>query len=260
MKKLILLFATISFISCNKNRVDLSSNPIDSNIKIEFREELSATSRQPYLLCITEKAYPCINYPILTEEKFENNRLSVTFTKVVETEFCLTAIGPARTGVNLPSENGTYEIGLHNGKFSNTGTLVISDEKVDILFEKTRGIDILRQTTRRVPPNTYWGTIGYHSAGTGNKVNEFLEKASVLGADFRKQTPGHYFFYEIDKNGNIVTHTETSGYHFSKKFIFQFTGDEASFKSQIKQLAKTYFGDMNISIETYKGEHIYNWN
>ena len=260
MKKLITLIFVISFISC-EDEINLQSNPIDSNVIIELRELLGTDSRQFSLFCETEKQYPCVNYPILTEENFEKDKLDITFTEVVETDFCFTAIGPATTIVNLPSlENGTYEIGLNNANFANKGKLIISNDKVDIIFKNPKGIHITRQSTRRVPSNTYWGTIGYHSETTISKVNEFIRKVSELGADFNKQVPGHYFYYEIDKNGEIVGNAENSGSYFLKAFIFQHTGDEELFKKRIKEIATTYFDDMYINIETCKGERIVNWS
>ncbi|GAB3419395.1 hypothetical protein GCM10027516_14810 [Niabella aquatica] len=89
-----MFLVTISFISCDRRGADLTSNPIDSNIKVEFREQLSATSRQSYLFCATERAYPCINFGILTDEKLNKNKLDVTFVKVIESGICLTALGP----------------------------------------------------------------------------------------------------------------------------------------------------------------------
>ena len=260
MKKIITLIFVIILNSCDNDGDNLRSNPIDSNITIEFRELLGTDSRQLSFFCQTGKIYPCINYPILTEQNFENDILDITFTKVIETDICLTAIGPATTNVFLPSlVNGTYEIALNNSKLANKGKLEISNDKVDVIFENEKGIIIKRQSTRRVPLNTYWGTIGYHSATTINKVNDFLQKASELGVDFSYQKPGHYFYYEIDENGEIVENIENSGYYFLKGFIFQYTGDEDLFKKEIKELAVTYYDDMYINIETYKGERIYNW-
>lgn len=261
MRKLFLFICLISFASCMQEKIDLQSNPIDSNINVEFREMLGKDSRQLTLHCQTEKAYPCINYPIAITQNFENNKLSITFTKVLETDFCLTAIGPASVGINVPTlDNGTYEIELNNGNFANTGKFIVSDEKVELLFKNPKGINIVRKITHRVPTKTYWGTIGYHTEATAGKVNDFLQKASALGADFNKQTPGDYYYYEIDNKGDIVTETENSGYYFVKAFIFQFDGNEELFKKEIKDLAKTYFDDMYISINTYKGEYIYNWD
>lgn len=261
MKKILFFISLLFIVACTNEKIDWASNPIDSNIHVEFREMLSIDSRQLTLSCATEKQYPCINYPIATKLNFDNNKLSVTFTHVVETEFCFTAIGPATASVVLPDlENGEYELELNNGNLENKGKLIVSDEKVDILFNNPKGIHITRQSTRRVPSNTYWGTIGYHAESTSQKVTEFLQKAAALGVEFNKQEPGDYFYYEIDKKGNIITETENSGYYFVKAIVFQYTGNEELFKKQLKELGKTYFDDMYISIYTYKGEHIYNWD
>lgn len=260
MKYLSLAISILLFVSCRKEG-EKDSNPVDSKIFIAFRETLDNDSRKLSLLCRTEKSYPCINFPLLSNQDFKSGPLDITFTGVGETELCLTAIGPASTQISLPAlGNGTYDLHLNNGKLLNSGKIVISNDKVDLLFANPKGIEIVRSSTQRVPANTYWGTIGYHVQATAPKVNEFLQKAAALGAEFNKQSPGHHFYYEIDNNGDIITNTENSGYYFMKAFIFQYTGDEASFKQKIKELGATYFDDMYINIETYKGERIYNWN
>lgn len=262
MKKLLSLICIMLLISCDKENIDLESNPIDSNINIEFRELLGTDSRQLALYCQTDKVYPCVNYPIVTEENYDNNRLNITFTEVLEIDFCYTAIGPATAEIGLPSlETGTYEIELNNANLKNKGTLYISDNKVDIIFKKQKGINIVRQSTQRVPPNTYWGEISYFDEGTTNQANDFLQKVAVLGADFGKQNQGHYVYYEIDKNGDIINNAENSGSSFAKAFIFQYTGDEELLKEQLKEIATAYFDDnMYIYINTYKGERIINWD
>ncbi len=260
MRKIVFFISLLFIVSCTNEKIDWESNPIDSNIHVDFREILGIDTRQLTLFCATEKAYPCINYPIATKFSFDNNKLSVTFTDVVATEFCFTAVGPATTNIVLPVlGNGEYELELNNGNLKNSGKFIVSDEKVDILFKNPKGISITRQSTHRVPSNTYWGTIGYHTESTAQQVTDFLQKTAELGAKFNKQNPGDYFYYEIDKNGDIITETENSGYHFVKAIVFNYTGDEESFKKQLKELSKTYFDDMYISIYTYKGEHIYNW-
>lgn len=260
MKKLALFLTMLSFIACNKQKVDLGNNPIDSNIKIELREVLDTTGRKLNLVCYTEKIYPCVNYALLTRENFESNPWDVTFTSVKEPEFCLTALGPASVVVSLPTlENGTYPIGLNNGNLFNNGQLVITNDELKLNVSQPKGISIIRSSTRRVPQNTWWGTIGYHTAATESKVSEFLQKATTLGAQFNKQTPGHYFYYQVDNNGDAMADVANSGYYFMKAFVFQYTGDEVSFAAALKQLAKTYFDDMYIHIQNDKGGYIYNW-
>ncbi len=75
-----------------------------------------------------------------------------------------------------------------------------------------------------------------------------------------KQEPGDYSFYQIDQNGKIVTRTENSGYYFLQAFIFQIEGEEEKPMEEIISLAKSYFDEMYINIETYKGEQFNNWS
>ncbi|MFN7600658.1 MAG: hypothetical protein ACK5R0_04590, partial [Bacteroidota bacterium] len=141
----------------------------------------------------------------------------------------------------------------------NTGVLRVNDNEIQLVFSQQNGIEIVRPTTRRVPQNTYWGTIGYHQSSSINLVNEFIQKLTDKRAKFNKQTPGHYFYYEIDQNGDIITNTENSGYYFVKAFIFQFDGDESELKDVIKIDGKAYKVDLSINVETFKGERVNNW-
>lgn len=263
MKKISIFVIAALFVACEQNEDPLKKNAIDSKIKVEVREYLDLNSRQLVLHCQTGKAYPCINYPILTEQVFQKNKLSITFTSVLETDFCFTAIGPASTVINLGNMvNGQYELELNNAELKNKGTLKISGSEIVLDFKSQNGIEIVRQITKKIPAGTFWGTIGYHSESTIEDVDKFLNKLNdIEGVAFNKQVPGEYFYYEINQNGDIVTNTENSGYHFVKAFIFQYTGnDEDKLKKEIDQLAAPYFDDLYINVETYKGERIYNWD
>lgn len=260
MKKTVILCISVLLLACNNNPELDDIPPIDPNITIELREVLGTDSRNLMLYCKTEKIYPCINFPILTEKTVDKDSYKITFTGIGEIGICLTAIGPASTVIELNStSNGNYQIELNNGNLKNKGTLEVSDSEIAINIAQQNGIEILRPVTKRVPSKTYWGTIGYHTESTINKVNEFLQKLKDNGAIFNKQNPGHYFYYEIDQNGDIVTNTENSGYYFMKASIFQYNGDEVGFKQQIKELAVPYYDDMSINVQTYKGEQINNW-
>jgi hypothetical protein len=259
--KNLLIFGVITFLTaCEHDGPRLSSNPIDSEITIEAREVLDVGSRSLTFYCKTKKIYPCINFPIITDKVSNNYSYKITFTQVEETPLCLAALGPASAVVDLSSlENGNYQIELNNADLKNTGTLKVTDSEIKLIFGQQNGIEILRPVTKRVPPNTYWGTIGYHTAGTAAKVDEFLRKLADNGAVFNKQAPGHYVYYEIDKNGNIVADTKNSGYYFLKAFIFQYHGDEETFKAQIKSIALPYYNDLRINVETSSGQRVNNW-
>ena len=199
----IFCIATV-FLACESNDISLKSNPINSTIIIEAREELGPDTRRLTLFCKTGKTYPCINFPILTEWTKDESAVEVTFTAVGETVVCLTAIGPATTLVDLDGlSNGEYAIEVNNANLKNKGTLKVTD--ISLLFDKKNGIDFVRSNTKRVPDNTYWGTIGYHDESSSTLVDEFVQKFSDAGAVFSAQTPGHYFsgrgFYPTQGDG-----------------------------------------------------------
>lgn len=258
----LLIFSTLTFLlSCKDNDSELTKNPIDSKIFIETRELLDNDSRSLTFSCKTEKIYPCINFPILTDNGINENSFQITFTGIGETLICFTALGPASTVVDLKAvANGEYPIELNNANLKNKGILRVSDNEIQLIFEQQNGIEIVRPTTKRVPQKTYWGTIGYHQSSSATLVTEFLQKLTDKGAEFNKQTPGHYFYYEIDQNGDVITNTENSGYYFVKAFIFQFDGNESELKDVIKIDGKAYKTDLSINVETFKGERINNWS
>jgi hypothetical protein len=211
MKRLLTFCCFLLLFSCEDN--DLGSNPIDSKIIIETREILESHSKRLTFFCKTEKIYPCVNFPLLTEEQSDENSFKITFTSVEETIFCFTALGPATTTIDLNTvSNGEYEIELNNAKLKNKGTLKVTDADISLQFGQKNGIDFVRENTKRVPANTYWGTIGYHVQSSSTLVDEFIQKFSDAGAVFDKQSPGHYFYYEIDNSGDIITNVENSGY------------------------------------------------
>lgn len=260
MRRYSILYLLLLFASCENNDLGLKTNAIDSKIIIEAREVLEPDSRRLALLCRTEKIYPCINFLILTEQQTTDDLIKIDFTSVEESDFCFTALGPAGTVVDLNSlPNGEYSIELNNAALKNKGTLKLTDTDISLIFAVKNGIDFQRTNTKRVPDKTYWGTIGYHKASSSILVDEFIQKFKDIGAVFSKQSPGHYFYYEIDNSGDIVSDVENSGYYFMKSFIFQFDGDETALKNLIEVEAKEYKTDLSMNVQTYKGEQINNW-
>lgn len=260
MKRLLKLCFVPLLISCEDNDLGLKSNPIDSKIIIETREVLEPNSRRLTFFSMTERIYPCVNFPLLTEKEIKANSFKITFTSVGETNLCLTALGPATTLLDFNAlANGEYEIELNNANLKNKGTLQVTDTDISLLFGQTNGIDFVRKNTKRVPDKTYWGTIGYHVQSSSALVDEYIQKFADAGAVFSKQSPGHYFYYEIDNSGDIIANVENSGYYFMKRFIFQYDGDESKLKELVQVDGKNYKESLSISLKTYKGEMFYNW-
>lgn len=156
--------------------------------------------------------------------------------------------------------NQQYELELNNASLKNKGVLKISDSEIVLDFKNQKGIEIITPVLKRVPDKTYWGTIGYARQSSESAVNQFIGKISNIGAEFNKQSPGYYFHYEIDGNGDIIFDAENSGYYHAKALIFQYEGDESTLKDLVHIDGKEYYADdIYISLWTYHGEHFYNW-
>jgi len=259
VKRLLLFFLSL-LMACENTDDRLSNNPINSKIFIEARELLGPNTRSLTFFCKTETNYPCINYPINYSFSNTESLYNITFSDVGEVGLCFTAIGPATATINLNSiPNGVYQLEINNANLHNKGSLKVSDSEINLNFSEQNGIEIVRQNTLRVPAKTFWGTVGYHTTSSEILVTEFFQKLKNEGVLFEKQKSGNYFYYSIDNKGDIVTNNENSGYHYSKAFAFQFNGDEIEFKKKVKTIASSYFDDLYIYIETYKGETINNW-
>ncbi len=262
MKKYMFLLLALPVmlpLACEKETL-LNETAIDSKILIDIREYLR--DNKIVLACKTENFYPCMNYSILTTQSYNGgNQVTVMFQGVFETDICLTAIGPASTEIDLSAlSNGQYELTFINGKVENKGWLKISDSEIILDFKTQHGIEITTPIMKRVPANTYWGSIGYARQSSENSIDQFIDKLSDLGIKYNKQAPGYYFHYSINADGEYVFDTENSGFHFAKGLFFQYGGDESKLDGLIQTEGKElYKDDVYISIWTHNGGHLYNW-
>lgn len=253
----ILLLLTVS---CDFTNNFQPITGIESQIIITPVEVLGESSRSLNLLCKTEKIYPCMNFPLLTNMAIMENGFVITFEGVEETDFCLTALGPATASLDLGNAmTGQRNMELNTPTQRNACNLTITQSEIILDFPQQNGIEIIRKVTKRVPEFIYWGTIGYHTESSLDQVEEFLQKLESEGAVFEKQIPGDYHYYQIDDNGEIVVNRENSGYWFVEGFIFRFQGNEVAFKENVLSLSREYFPDLYINIATFRGETIFNW-
>lgn len=146
MRRLLKIFILSLFFACNNDDLGLE-RPIDSHLKIELREWISAEKQGLHLYAATEKIYPCVNYPLMFNQRFERKRIIIIFTGVIETNVCLTALGPATATVDLSHlEKGIYELELNNGALKNHGKLVITDTETKLEFATQNGIQIMKDS------------------------------------------------------------------------------------------------------------------
>ena len=143
MRRLLKIFILSLSFACNNDDLDLKS-PINSHLKIELREWISTDKKGLHLHAATEKIYPCVNFPLMFNQRSERKRIIINFTGVVETNVCLTALGPATASIDLSHlEKGIYELELNNGALKNHGKLVITDTETKLEFATQNGIQTI---------------------------------------------------------------------------------------------------------------------
>lgn len=185
MKKILLLFGLFVFItSCekldNSDNGDyaeyLSDNSISTDINFYPREiyENSNVVDTPSLKLYfkTATSYPCINYGISICSIFENNELILRFDSIIQSNICLTAIGPATAYIDLPSS--AERLVLLNGNSVDKYELDITEEKV-IIHPLDNAFSYLKYSTiLRYPENTFVYECNMDTSET-KFYNDFLE-------------------------------------------------------------------------------------
>lgn len=247
--------------SCRNKDVGLSeSTSIRSKLIINLVEQLENGTRKLYLSANTTTIYPCGNYGIETHFALAENGFKISYKNIIAPTICLTSLGAAFSWIELGTlSDGNYDLQLNGPNWTNRGILKVTSNEFELIFKNLKGIEIPRSVLKRVPENTYWGTIGYHQASTLPKVDSLIAKMAQNGAIFQTQVPGDYRYYEIDTKGNIMD-PELSGYYFVKSLIFQLKGNDAGIRNLIRTDGIMQKENMSINIYNDKGERIDNWS
>lgn len=238
--------------------VDPPHHPINSEIVVEFQEILNKGPRTIKVFAMTDTVYSCFNNRIDIRTETDDDAFKITYTGISFPAICADAFGPARAVVDLgPLLNGQYWLELNHGGRKNKGLLIITETDIDLLFAQLDGIQLLRTNLKRVPPQTYWGRIGYHEETSIALVDDFLKRLEDSGASFGKQVPGDYGYYQIDGEGEIKD-PENHGKRFIRSVIFQYDGNATELKELIRSGGGLDISELSVLITSFEGEVINN--
>ena len=250
------LFSLSVISSCKKTKVDSS---FDNNIKIKMTETVDSVKRILSLHCYTEKIFECSNYGIEATYTLTNDKITINFIKIIVPNICLASLGPASAIINFNGlTNKTYEIELNFGTNKITGQInVTSGSFVTTLPTQTK-VQFVNPDLKRVPSNTIYGTVHYHSASTSTIVQKFIDTLQLYGATPRLYPQGDYGPFEIEPNGQIKQ-TQDLGYYFTRYYIFNDSGNSAQLRDLVKRFGINYGNLLIITLNTTKGEIFYSW-
>jgi hypothetical protein len=245
------------FTSCNETE----SGYVESEINIRMVEMYNTSPRTLWLFCYTTKIFPCINFPILFDLNQNSNEINIVFRGVPEDiGICLTAVGPARTSIDLGTlGQGTFRLNIQNGETRHAGELIVSADSYEINFPNNPDLRFTNTPLNKIPENTIWGVIGWHREETYTLAQSFLTDLMDLGAKKKPFTPGYYTGFVINQNHEKTTPDALWGFWFHQLFIFHYSADMADVEQLIKQYARYHRDHISIRLSTDRGERFMSW-
>ncbi|MDD2284920.1 MAG: hypothetical protein PHQ11_05915 [Paludibacter sp.] len=262
---IIVFMLSMATSGCDKT-IDTRSK-IDSEIAITMME---SSSQALQLYFSTTKAYPCCNFLIDVSLKKFSNTIDITFKGVIETSWCLTALGPATARIDLGIlKSGTYQLNFYNEHVKQSGELIVSSDSYTTNFVDNSISYFTNIPLNKIPENTLWITINYNEE---NILLSFLEDLMSLEVTEKSYAKGYYSFesarypglysgFKVEENGNIIYYPDLTnsgvvmGRLFTQSFVFQYSGNTEN----IKQLIKQYKEQIEIRIYTDRGEQFLSW-
>ena len=234
-------------------------DPTVSDVDVRMWEVMDSTGRTLKFFCSTDRIYGCSNYRISHTFERSGDRVEIEFSGIIVPDVCLTSIGPASATVDLGAlPDGTYAIDLQVGGNKNEGQLLITPDQYTISIEQPRQLRVTNSPLQRVPSNTIWGTVGYHSSTTAPLVQSFIDSLQLAGAAVQPYHSGDYGYFQIDTNGDISP-PQNSGYYFIRPYVMHYTGGSTALNTLVTNYGIHYGDSMNIILYTTRGEVFRSW-
>jgi len=255
----IALFITVFSMLMPGHKTDLADSGFNKNIVIRLIEHVDSTQRTLTLTCGTEEKYMCSNYSIAFSHTVINGKISLNFTDIIKPATCMRAIGPATATINLGALNNmNYEIEINIGGSKIIGQLAVSNNSYHVTIPDQSKVKFVNPDLYRVPDNTIYGTVNYHSGTTSAIAQKFLDSLKHYGATTALFIPGDYGSFQIEDNGQIKQ-TLNTAYYFTQNYIYNYNNSSESLKNLVKHFGVQYPDLIQIRLYTTRGETFYSW-
>jgi hypothetical protein len=239
---------------------DPTTLPFNENIKIKMSETVDSTGRTLFLNCFTEKKFPCLNYALQSTYVLTSDKITINFIKIITpTNICATMPGPAYTVIKIERPtNKVYDVELNVGATTILGQLNVSAGSFNATLPVQTKVQFVNPDLGRVPDNTIFGVVHYHTASTAATVEKFIDSLQFYGAIPTLYPPGDYGHFQIEPSGQIKQ-VQDGGYYFSRHYIFNYSNSSAPLKSLVRWYGINYRDSLSIELYTAKGEKFYSW-
>jgi hypothetical protein len=261
MRKLLFLVSILLItISCTKENDQIKgdySNYIKGDsipYKVEFfpveiYAKSTADTADLKFFIKTQNSFACINFGIAIEKFIVNNTLIIRLDRIIQSNVCLTAIGPATTYVDLP-ENIDSLI-MINGHSIDGYLVNVTKESITIKSINS-SFSLLTQNRAksfRIPENTF----SYECEMSLNETNIFNEFLKILKDNLS--------ITEFNFNGDGYkpygqNYVENNRQSLNKYFHYE---NELEF-DRAGELLKSYVLSKNINKNTSAYINLTSWN
>ncbi len=254
MKRTVLAcFLAFSLLACDDSDELDAVNTLGTDVQFSMAEYIEPGQRTLSFKFLTTEDYPCINYRIASEVRREGSDITVSLREIQGADVCLEAMAPATSFLDigeLPS--GEYPITIEVGaSLTNTGTLLVTDEAVELLMGQTEGLIVPTPRMLRIPENIVWGTLQATAEHAGAS-SQFMQRLRSLGAASKTLPEGDYGYFSVDAVGNVSTSSLTPGQ--DALFVFGFRGETSNLEQLVSEMADTYDHQVTVSLRTSQGD------
>ncbi len=247
------LLLAFSLAACQK---DEDMHDLSGPVMLELREYAPEGERKFGLYAETKEEYPCLNFLIDYDLTHTSEGRHLHFLGVKAPTVCLTALGPAKSFVDL----GEMDDGLHqlqfmlNEEYSEVN-LLVSEEVIEVNMVSAHPGSLMfsEREMYRLDDNYAWGYIHAKSTKPDKEMGVFFQDLWELGATEESLDPGNYGFFRITKDAwYFFEHMQQ--YQPQNPFVFQF--DEQF--DQLCTLADDYSAYFVIVLYDVQGHYHHN--
>lgn len=240
-------------------KTDLTDSAFDKNIGIRMIEDIDSTKRTLTLKCGTEENFTCSNFSIASSHTVSNDKITLNFTGIIKSGICNRSIGPATASISLGTlNNNNYELEINIGSSKIIGQIAVSNGSYKVTIPDQSKVKFVNPDLYRVPDNTIYGTVHYHSGTTSPLVQIFFDSLKYYGATPTLYTPGDYGNFQIEANGQIKQ-TKNSAYYFTQHYIYKYANSSESLEKLVKYFGLKHPDLIHIRLYTTQGGAFYSW-
>jgi hypothetical protein len=223
-------------------------------VEMYMIEGLAQDARFLFLEFETKEEYNCLNYFIRFDNNSSSGNIDLHLRDVEKSDFCFTALGPAKAEVNLGIyQIGTYQTSIKVDEVENSGTLQVTNSQYILTLNNPQMIDVLFDTLNRVPMNFIWGYAAYNSTDNQPVVDAFMDTLQAVGATQVTLLPGKFGYFDIDGENNIHL-IDMPEWDYSENFYYRFEESNEVLREIIRHFYLYHHAEIFVFLRTSTGQ------